>query len=111
MVLGTSRSILLMQNQLIFRRGVKDMLKNKIQEECLRTYLFTYSNVYDSISLPRLAEMYSMNLKRVHSIVAKMIINQELMVSSFFAVSQLSGVLESSVDFGGDCQLDRCHAK
>jgi translation initiation factor 3 subunit C len=61
--------------------GVKDMLKRKIKEECLRTYLFTYSNVYDSISLPRLADMYSMEYKHVHSVVAKMIINQELMAS------------------------------
>jgi len=58
------------------------MLRRKIREESLRTYLFTYSHVYDSISLLRLAEMYDLEYAQVHSVVAKMIINQELMVSN-----------------------------
>jgi hypothetical protein len=62
------------------RHGVKELLLRKIKEECLRTYLFTYSHVYDSISLPKLASMYSLEYSQVHSIVAKMIINQEFMV-------------------------------
>lgn len=66
------------------RFGVKEMLRRKIREESLRTYLFTYSHVYDTISLPRLATMYDMEYEQVHSVVAKMIINQELMVFSFF---------------------------
>jgi len=56
------------------------MLKKKVKEESLRTYLFTYSHVYDTISLHRLADMYEMEYRHVHSLVAKMIINQELMV-------------------------------
>ena len=31
--------------------SVRKMLSGKIQEESMRTYLFTYSNVYDSISI------------------------------------------------------------
>jgi len=61
--------------------GVKEMLRRKIREESLRTYLFTYSNVYDSISVPRLANMYDMEFQQVHSVIAKMIINQELAAS------------------------------
>lgn len=58
------------------------MLKRLIKEESLRTYLFTYSNVYGSISMQTLAEMFELNKPVVHSIISKMIINEELMVCS-----------------------------
>lgn len=61
--------------------SVRTMLVQKIQEESLRTYLFTYSNVYDSISLPNLGDMFELEVNRVHAIVSKMIINEELMAS------------------------------
>ncbi|XP_064331545.1 eukaryotic translation initiation factor 3 subunit C-like [Phalacrocorax carbo] len=60
---------------------VRAMLVRKIQEESLRTYLFTYSSVYDSISMEILAEMFELDLPTVHSIISKMIINEELMAS------------------------------
>uniref|UniRef100_A0A3B4D056 Eukaryotic translation initiation factor 3 subunit C n=1 Tax=Pygocentrus nattereri TaxID=42514 RepID=A0A3B4D056_PYGNA len=60
---------------------VREMLVRKIQEESLRTYLFTYSSVYDSISMETLAEMFQLELPTVHSIISKMIINEELMAS------------------------------
>ncbi|XP_005755781.1 eukaryotic translation initiation factor 3 subunit C, partial [Pundamilia nyererei] len=53
----------------------------KIQEESLRTYLFTYSSVYDSISMATLSEMFELEMPTVHSIISKMIINEELMAS------------------------------
>jgi translation initiation factor 3 subunit C len=59
---------------------VRDMITQKIQEESLRTYLFTYSSVYDSISMVTLAEMFELEKGTVHSIISKMIINEELMV-------------------------------
>uniref|UniRef100_A0AAY4DKL7 Eukaryotic translation initiation factor 3 subunit C n=1 Tax=Denticeps clupeoides TaxID=299321 RepID=A0AAY4DKL7_9TELE len=60
---------------------VREMLVRKIQEESLRTYLFTYSSVYDSISMETLADMFQLELPTVHSIISKMIINEELMAS------------------------------
>ncbi|XP_077080769.1 eukaryotic translation initiation factor 3 subunit C isoform X2 [Siphateles boraxobius] len=60
---------------------VREMLVRKIQEESLRTYLFTYSSVYDSISMATLSEMFELELPTVHSIISKMIINEELMAS------------------------------
>jgi len=60
---------------------VREMLKHKIKEESLRAYLFTYSHVYDSISLLTLSEMFELDGSTVHSIISKMIIKQELMGS------------------------------
>jgi len=60
---------------------VKAMLTRKIQEESLRTYLFTYNKVYDSISMHSLAEMFELPLQVVHSTISKMIINEELQAS------------------------------
>lgn len=60
---------------------VREMITQKIQEEALRTYLFTYSSYYDSLSVARLAEMFELDKAVVHSILCKMIINEELMAS------------------------------
>lgn len=60
---------------------VRAMLTRLIKEETLRTYLFTYSHVYDSISMATLAEMFELDKPIVHSIISKMIINEELMAS------------------------------
>jgi len=60
---------------------VKAMIRKKIQEESLRTYLFTYNKVYDSISMYELAEMFDLQWQMVHSIISKMIINEELQAS------------------------------
>ncbi|CAG9854441.1 unnamed protein product [Phyllotreta striolata] len=60
---------------------VRDMLTKLIKEESLRTYLFTYSHVYDSISMQTLADMFDLGKPVVHSIISKMIINEELMAS------------------------------
>ncbi|RXG59277.1 Eukaryotic translation initiation factor 3 subunit C [Armadillidium vulgare] len=60
---------------------VRLMLGRKIQEESLRTYLFTYSHVYDSISLITLSEMFELPYGTVHAIISKLIINEEIMAS------------------------------
>ncbi|XP_011495404.1 PREDICTED: eukaryotic translation initiation factor 3 subunit C [Ceratosolen solmsi marchali] len=60
---------------------VREMLTKLIKEESLRTYLFTYSHVYDSISMPTLADMFQLKKLIVYSTISKMIINEELMAS------------------------------
>lgn len=60
---------------------VREMLEKFIKEESLRTYLFTYSNVYSSINIPLLAQMFELSQEKVHSLISKMIINEELMAS------------------------------
>ena len=59
---------------------VRDMISAKIQEESLRTYLFRYSAMYDSLSLESLATMFEISPRLVHATISKMIINEELMV-------------------------------
>ncbi|CAM9877855.1 unnamed protein product, partial [Phaeothamnion confervicola] len=57
---------------------VKAMLREKIQVEVLRTYLFTYAAHYESLSLPRLCDMFGVDKKLAHSVISKMMIGQEL---------------------------------
>ncbi|GFN92685.1 eukaryotic translation initiation factor 3 subunit c, partial [Plakobranchus ocellatus] len=60
---------------------VRDMISAKIQEESLRTYLFRYSAIYDSLSLNSLATMFEISHRLAHATISKMIINEELMAS------------------------------
>ncbi|XP_064460726.1 eukaryotic translation initiation factor 3 subunit C-like [Ornithodoros turicata] len=60
---------------------VRAMIAQKIKEESLRTYLFTYSCVYDSLSIETLSAMFELQKSVVHSIISKMIISEELMAS------------------------------
>ncbi|KAI0690086.1 eukaryotic translation initiation factor 3 subunit 8 [Cytidiella melzeri] len=61
--------------------SVKEMLTKRIQEEGLRTYLFTYARHYSTLSLSLLSRTFSLPLRSVTSIVSKMIWNEELSAS------------------------------
>jgi len=60
---------------------VKAMLKQKIKEESLRTYIFTYSACYDSISPLVLSKMFDLTNAQIHATISKMILNDELKAS------------------------------
>ncbi|BEI88386.1 uncharacterized protein CcaverHIS019_0111040 [Cutaneotrichosporon cavernicola] len=60
---------------------VKTMLARKIQEEGLRTYLFTYAPYYASLSLVHLADMFSLSQQTVTSIISRMIYTDEIAAS------------------------------
>lgn len=57
---------------------VKQMLEAQIQEEGLRTYLFTYAPYYDTLSLSTLVDMFALPSRRVLAIVSRMISHEEL---------------------------------
>ncbi|KAL9618139.1 MAG: hypothetical protein Q9160_007146 [Pyrenula sp. 1 TL-2023] len=57
---------------------VKTMLAAQIQEEGLRTYLFTYAPYYDTLSLNTLSSMFDLSIKKIGAIVSKMISHEEI---------------------------------
>ncbi|SPO26097.1 probable translation initiation factor eIF3 [Ustilago trichophora] len=61
--------------------NVKAMLAKRIQEVGLRTYLFSYSAYYESVSLSHLAATFDVEEKLVKAMVSKMIYNDELAAS------------------------------
>ncbi|PAA58436.1 hypothetical protein BOX15_Mlig025805g1 [Macrostomum lignano] len=61
--------------------NVKTMLESKIKEEAMRTYLFTFSSIYDTLSMSCLAEQFELELSQVHSVVSRMILHDEISAS------------------------------
>jgi len=60
---------------------VKQMVKEKIKTEALRTYLFAYASIYDAFHLDQLVDMFGLPARgkgSVHSIVSKMMIREEI---------------------------------
>ena len=57
---------------------IKNMLSEQIQEEGLRTYLFTYAPFYDTLAVNTLASMFELSERKVAAIISKMISHEEL---------------------------------
>ncbi|KAI1093245.1 eukaryotic translation initiation factor 3 subunit 8 N-terminus-domain-containing protein [Rostrohypoxylon terebratum] len=57
---------------------IKTMLSKQIQEEGLRTYLFTYAPFYDTLAISTLSSMFELDDRKVSTIVSKMISHEEL---------------------------------
>lgn len=57
---------------------IKQMLEAQIQEEGLRTYLFTYAPFYETLGTDQLGSMFDLEARKVASIVSKMIHHEEL---------------------------------
>jgi len=60
---------------------VKTMIKEKIQAEGLRTYLFAHASIYDAFHLDQLVDMFGLPPKKVHSIISKMMIDEKITAS------------------------------
>jgi len=56
----------------------KAMLAEKIQEEGLRTYIFTYAPFYDTLSAKKLSTMFELSERKVSAIVSKMIAHDDI---------------------------------
>ncbi|KAL9073740.1 MAG: hypothetical protein Q9161_002778 [Pseudevernia consocians] len=68
---------------------IKDMLSAQIQEEGLRTYLFTYAPFYDTLAVGTLASMFELSERKVAAVVSKMISHEELAA----ALDQVNSVI------------------
>ncbi|PMD28380.1 eukaryotic translation initiation factor 3 subunit C [Hyaloscypha hepaticicola] len=79
--------------------SIKAMLSEQIQEEGLRTYLFTYAPYYDTLSVATLSSMFELTDRKVAAIVSKMISHEELQA----ALDQVN----SSIIFRKGVELSR----
>ncbi len=58
--------------------SIKVMLAKQIQEEGLRTYLFTYAPFYDTLAVGTLSGMFELEPHKVSAVISKMISHEEL---------------------------------
>jgi len=57
---------------------VKNMVIQKVKEEALRAYLFTYGSLYVAISLATLQSMFDLPSATVYRMTSKMMVNEQL---------------------------------
>ena len=57
---------------------IKAQLATQIQEEGVRTYLFTYAPFYDTLSLESLSSMFSLSLPKIQALVSRMVAHEDL---------------------------------
>ncbi|KAK9812688.1 hypothetical protein WJX72_002071 [[Myrmecia] bisecta] len=60
------------------KADVLALVREKLQEAGLRTYLFAYGGYYHSLSQDQLCKMFDLNDKQVHSVVSKMMMDEQL---------------------------------
>ena len=58
--------------------SIKAMLAKQIQEEGVRTFLFTYAPFYDTLALDTLSNMFELEPIKISAIISKMISHEEL---------------------------------
>lgn len=58
--------------------SIKIMLKQKVKEEGLRTYLFTYAPYYESVALGQLSSLFDLTRDETLTIVARMIAHDDI---------------------------------
>ena len=68
-------------NLLPQKDAVLAMLRAKLQEEGLRTYLLAYGRFYSSLSIAQLCDMFELPERRVHAIVSRLIADDGLPAS------------------------------
>lgn len=57
---------------------IKAMLQQKIKEEGLRAYLLQYAQFYETVSLESMSSKFQLTNNIVHSVVSKMMFNEEV---------------------------------
>uniref|UniRef100_A0A0G4GX82 Eukaryotic translation initiation factor 3 subunit C n=1 Tax=Chromera velia CCMP2878 TaxID=1169474 RepID=A0A0G4GX82_9ALVE len=56
----------------------REVILDQVKREALRTFLFTYAPVYDSLSLEQLSKTFGLSKESAYALVSKLIVNGDL---------------------------------